>query len=186
MSDFLNFPNMSWGRSVFQYRSHLCVTRVRRRRRDEFLDAAGIEHEKGDHSAHLDIVDQCQPAIVENEPATVESNGDDRMIFVDNEIANDDKLHVFSGDARFRQSEVFRDGVILTIAEAAGERCEWCGPAILHAPLREVAHRADGKIDRAINHPDAGTTRIPSAFRYNRKELFCCRGALRYAFAAAC
>jgi hypothetical protein len=44
------------------------------------------------------------------------------MISVDTEIVNDDKLHIFSGDAGLSKSDVFHDRIILTIAEAAGER----------------------------------------------------------------
>jgi hypothetical protein len=39
-------------------------------------------------------------AIIENHPDAIESSRDDLMIFVDAEIASDDKLHIFSGDSR--------------------------------------------------------------------------------------
>jgi hypothetical protein len=49
------------------------------------------------------------------------------------------------------------------MAAAGGERCERCAPAVLHAPLCDVAGRPDRKVDVAIDDPDTGAAVMSAA-----------------------
>src|SRR5512136_693595 len=106
------------------------VRRVRYRYGDELLDAVAIKHEQWDYPAHLSVIDQRVPAVIEHNPAALETDGDDGVTRVDGEIAHDDQLHVLSSDSCLRKCNVFRDGVILAIAKAGRERRERCGPPV--------------------------------------------------------
>jgi len=47
-----------------------------------------IKCEQRDHPRHLAVLDQRQPAIVENDPVAVETSGNNGMVLVDGEIAS--------------------------------------------------------------------------------------------------
>jgi hypothetical protein len=131
------------------------------RRRLELLDAGVVHHEQWNGTVHFDVRHQSKPAIIEDNPTSVEAGGNNGVIIADGQIAHDDKPCVILGNARHPKRDVFCNRII----SAAGRECrERCTPAIGHPPLSEVAHRADREINRAVDHAEAGTTGTRTAF----------------------
>jgi hypothetical protein len=151
------------------------MTRVYRRRL-ELLDAGVVHHEQWDGMVHFDVRHQSEPAIIEDQPASVETSGNNSVILADGQIAHHDKPYVILGNARRPKRDVFCNCIIFTIA-AAGRKCrERCAPAIGYSPLSEVAHRANREVNRAVDHADAGPTGTRTAFSDYGKKLLRGRG----------
>ena len=81
-------------------------------------------------------------------------------------------------------SAVFGDRIILAIAGTAGEGDERRTPDVDLAKLREIAHRPDGQIDRAVDLAEAGASVAVSARSVDDGEQSQ-RGRRHAAFAVA-
>ncbi len=148
-----------------------CAVRIRRRRERELLDASLIEHKQWYRTAHLAVLDQRQPAIVENDPISVETSGSDGVILADREIAYNDKPYILCGDTSLHERNIFGDGVILAVTETCGEGFQRTAPPVDHTPLGEIAHGSDRQIDRAVDDPDASATGLRLALGNDRQEV---------------
>ena len=60
-------------------------------------EAVVIKPEQRDYPAHLSVIGQRHPAVVEYNPAAFEVDGNDGVTGVDCEVVHDDDLHVLSG-----------------------------------------------------------------------------------------
>jgi hypothetical protein len=117
------------------------------------LDAVLVELEQRNHSGHLKIGIQRQPAVVENDPAAVKTGDDDAMARTAGKITHDDEPHVARAD--FSDCDVFGNDVILAVTLARSKRFDRSAPMVRHCALEEIARTGgglDAQTDKAGQH----------------------------------
>src|SRR5580693_1356722 len=98
------------------------------------------------------------------------------MVLAKTKVAHDNEAQIILADSGLAERHIFGDGVVLTIAAAASQRFERSAPAIDDTPLRQIGHRLDGEVDRAIDGADASTPFTSLALGNNgQKFLRRCR-----------
>jgi hypothetical protein len=95
------------------------------------------------------------------------------MVFLRQEISQDDDLHIVMGQACLQQRDIFHDRIVLAITAMSLQSLEGRAPMIRHAPLRLIAGGHDGKINRPVNQSDAGTARAAGAFSNDIQQAMC-------------
>jgi hypothetical protein len=114
--------------------------------------------------------DQRQPAIIEQDPIVVETNGDHSMVLCHRQIAQDNEFHIHRGDTCSLQRNVFCNGAILAVAAAGRKRLKRRALSVRYTPLRQIAW-ANCIINCAIDGPDAGTAGLRATFGDDGEEF---------------
>ena len=72
------------------------------------------------------------------------------------ELKHDHDAQIFSRDTGHLQCDVFSNRIVLTIAGACVESDERRAPDVDFAPLGEVLHWTDRKVDRVVDFANPG------------------------------
>lgn len=120
------------------------------------VGSVAVEFEQRRSAPHLAVAQQRQPAVVENDPVAVESDGDHRMGFPGCIVAHDHEPDVLLRHAGGAERDVFGDGIVFAIAALRCERLERRAPAVGDAPLGKVGGRHNRQVYFAIDHANAG------------------------------
>jgi hypothetical protein len=156
------------------HQSFACLTGSLRR--DEAVRAILIEREYRMSSEHLCVRHQSEIPVVQNQPLSIHTRRQHRMVLVSNEISQDDDFHIVARQSCLQQCGIFHDSVILAVAPVGLQRLERRAPAIVNAPLRLIARRRDREIDSPVDQANASQTRATGALRDNSQQLSRGRG----------
>ncbi len=74
-----------------------------------------VEHEFRDRARDICVAHQRQRTIVKGQPLTIDASCDRSMIFVWEEVFQDNDLHIVLGNASLQQRGIFEDSVVLTV-----------------------------------------------------------------------
>jgi hypothetical protein len=74
-----------------------------------------VEHEFRDRTRDISVAHQRQRAIVKDQPLIIDARCDGGMIFIREEVFQDNDLDIVPGNTCLQQRSVFEDRVILTV-----------------------------------------------------------------------
>ncbi len=95
------------------------------------------------------------------------------MVFLRQEVSQDDDLHIVMGQACLQQRDILHDRIVLAITAMGLQSLEGRAPTVRHAPLRLIAGGRDVKINRPVNQADTGETRATGAFSNDIQQVLC-------------
>jgi hypothetical protein len=130
-----------------------------------------VEHEARDRADEVGVAHQRQRAVVQDQPLAVDADRDRGVIFIREDVLEDDDLDIVLRKTRGAQRQIFDNRIVLTVAPIGLQRLERRAPTIGNAPLRVVAGRADGEIDRTVDQSYPGTAGFADAARAQRDQF---------------
>ncbi len=124
---------------------------------NEALYAVSVDGKHRRVTFELPVLDQGEPAIVEEKPASVQPRSDHGVIFSCRGVADEQEPKVFVRKPGLLERDIFGNRIVFAIARAGSERLDRRGPKVGNSVLSEIAHGADREIDGAIHRPDSRT-----------------------------
>ncbi len=95
------------------------------------------------------------------------------MVFLRQEVSQDDDLHIVMGQACLQQRDILHDRIVLAITVMSLQSLERRAPMVRHAPLHLIAGGRDCKINRPVNQADTGAARAAGAFSNDIQHFLC-------------
>jgi hypothetical protein len=110
-----------------------------------------IEHEFRDRARDICVAHQRQRAIVKDQPLIINARCDGGMIFVREQVFQDNDLDILPGNTCLQQRSIFEDRVVFTVTATGQERFKRIAPMIHDAPLHLVTDRTDGEVRSSVD-----------------------------------
>jgi hypothetical protein len=115
----------------------------------EAIDAVLVEHEFRDGSHHVGIAHQCEPAIVQNQPLSIDPRCGHRVVFVRKKGSYDRDLDVPVGKSGRSQGDILNDRIVFAVAAMRLQGFQRRTPMVCDPPLGFIG----GWTDRQLHGP---------------------------------
>jgi hypothetical protein len=92
-------------------------------------------------------VGEYEVTVVEDQPATIEVGGDDRVDLPRHNVAHDYEAQILARESDFGEREIFRNGIVFAISAPRNECRKRRQPNVGAAELGHIAHGTDREID---------------------------------------